>query len=296
MSGIHRSRRNRKGFTLIELLVVIAIIAILAAILFPVFAQARAQARKINAVSMVKQVGLAWIMYAQDYDEKLPPVGIYQLSIYSWPNLTAPYIKNADIYADPAAPYKNTFVNGEINMVANDAMSHDPFDAGGGRKGYNGGGWSSLPNPKSLAAMNAPADYVMLVDGYAPWATNPDGDCGQFPADLACDSLKLLDWTGDKRPGSKWEKDISMDPVHTLVFTGRTYGGWSPWLQLPIHGDGTSVVFGDGHAKWIRAVDRSTGKLVIHNTLPFRRHMIPDQTNMDLPNDLGLGGAPDNWN
>jgi len=59
----------RLAFTLIELLVVIAIIAILAAILFPVFAQARAQARKATCLSNTKQLGLAWVMYAQDYDE-----------------------------------------------------------------------------------------------------------------------------------------------------------------------------------------------------------------------------------
>jgi len=64
-------RRNR-GFTLIELLVVIAIIAILAAILFPVFARAREAARKATCISNVKQIVLAAIMYAQDYDEVLP--------------------------------------------------------------------------------------------------------------------------------------------------------------------------------------------------------------------------------
>ena len=61
---------NRKGFTLIELLVVIAIIAILAAILFPVFAQARARARAISCISNLKQLGTASMMYAQDYDER----------------------------------------------------------------------------------------------------------------------------------------------------------------------------------------------------------------------------------
>ncbi len=61
--------RNRRGFTLIELLVVIAIIAILAAILFPVFARAREQARKTSCLSNNKQIGTAAIMYAQDYDE-----------------------------------------------------------------------------------------------------------------------------------------------------------------------------------------------------------------------------------
>jgi len=61
-------RHRNKGFTLIELLVVIAIIAILAAILFPVFAKARAKARQASCQSNLKQIGLAWAMYAQDYD------------------------------------------------------------------------------------------------------------------------------------------------------------------------------------------------------------------------------------
>lgn len=64
---------HRKGFTLIELLVVIAIIAILAAILFPVFAQAREQARKATCISNLKQGGLGLLMYAQDYDEMTCP-------------------------------------------------------------------------------------------------------------------------------------------------------------------------------------------------------------------------------
>jgi len=65
-------RPNRHGFTLIELLVVIAIIAILAAILFPVFARAREAARKSSCLSNVKQLSLATLMYAQDYDETFP--------------------------------------------------------------------------------------------------------------------------------------------------------------------------------------------------------------------------------
>jgi prepilin-type N-terminal cleavage/methylation domain-containing protein/prepilin-type processing-associated H-X9-DG protein len=66
------SRNLGSGFTLIELLVVIAIIAILAAILFPVFAQARDKARQAACLSNQKQIGLAWVMYAQDYDETSP--------------------------------------------------------------------------------------------------------------------------------------------------------------------------------------------------------------------------------
>jgi prepilin-type N-terminal cleavage/methylation domain-containing protein/prepilin-type processing-associated H-X9-DG protein len=67
-----RTVRTRSGFTLIELLVVIAIIAILAAILFPVFARARENARRSSCQSNLKQIGLGVMQYTQDYDEKLP--------------------------------------------------------------------------------------------------------------------------------------------------------------------------------------------------------------------------------
>jgi len=63
---------RRLGFTLIELLVVIAIIAILAAILFPAFARARENARKTSCLSNMKQLGLGFMQYTQDYDEKFP--------------------------------------------------------------------------------------------------------------------------------------------------------------------------------------------------------------------------------
>jgi prepilin-type N-terminal cleavage/methylation domain-containing protein len=64
--------RHHGGFTLIELLVVIAIIAILAAILFPVFARARENARRSSCQSNMKQIGLSLLQYVQDYDEVLP--------------------------------------------------------------------------------------------------------------------------------------------------------------------------------------------------------------------------------
>ena len=65
------TRNSSTAFTLVELLVVIAIIAILAAILFPVFARARENARRTSCQSNLKQIGLGWLQYAQDYDEKI---------------------------------------------------------------------------------------------------------------------------------------------------------------------------------------------------------------------------------
>ncbi|MBD3293197.1 MAG: DUF1559 domain-containing protein [Armatimonadia bacterium] len=72
---IYRSPRTRAAFTLIELLVVIAIIAILAAILFPVFAQAREKAYQTTCASNLKQIGLAFLMYASDWDDTFPTPG-----------------------------------------------------------------------------------------------------------------------------------------------------------------------------------------------------------------------------
>lgn len=63
---------RKRAFALIELLVVIAIIAILAAILFPVFARARENARKTSCLSNMKQMGLGLMQYTQDYDERFP--------------------------------------------------------------------------------------------------------------------------------------------------------------------------------------------------------------------------------
>ena len=70
---LQRSRAFRPGFTLIELLVVIAIIAILAAILFPVFAKVRENARRAACQSNVRQIGMGWMQYVQDNDEAYPP-------------------------------------------------------------------------------------------------------------------------------------------------------------------------------------------------------------------------------
>lgn len=102
-------RHFRQAFTLIELLVVIAIIAILAAILFPVFAQAKAAAKKTTALSNLKQLGTATFLYMNDADDVIGRK-YYDM----WWDLN-PYVKTMDLWTDPASdspkPYKKTFKN-----------------------------------------------------------------------------------------------------------------------------------------------------------------------------------------
>jgi prepilin-type N-terminal cleavage/methylation domain-containing protein len=94
-----QSQTTRRGFTLIELLVVIAIIAILAAILFPVFAKAREKARQASCESNQKQIGLAFIQYVQDYDEKLPCGN--DINGSGWASQINQYVKSTGLYRCP---------------------------------------------------------------------------------------------------------------------------------------------------------------------------------------------------
>ena len=95
----------KRGFTLIELLVVIAIIAILAAILFPVFARARENARRASCQSNLKQIGLGIMQYTQDYDEKFPAQEIDNPALTTqsnWILNTQPYLKSYQLFVCPS--------------------------------------------------------------------------------------------------------------------------------------------------------------------------------------------------
>jgi prepilin-type N-terminal cleavage/methylation domain-containing protein len=97
-------RLKSKGFTLIELLVVIAIIAILAAILFPVFAQAKAAAKKTVDLSNLKQNMMATLMYANDADDFIPHT-VWQED-YVFAARILPYTKSKDIFRNPSSSAK----------------------------------------------------------------------------------------------------------------------------------------------------------------------------------------------
>ena len=164
-------RNTSSGFTLIELLVVIAIIAILAAILFPVFAQARESARAISCLSNMKQIGVAWTMYAQDYDETYPlsrSIGYvaggddcgYAKDKVGWRGETFPYVKNYDLTKCPSNPNNNQLTEeGDKN-----------FKISYGSNGVVQWGW----NPLKLASLNRPAETVMLLE--STWSCNDLGD------------------------------------------------------------------------------------------------------------------------
>jgi prepilin-type N-terminal cleavage/methylation domain-containing protein/prepilin-type processing-associated H-X9-DG protein len=130
---------KHKAFTLIELLVVIAIIAILAAILFPVFARARENARRASCMSNLKQMGLGVMMYAQDYDERYPQ----QLN---WITLIEPYTKSDQLFVCPSSTNTSP-LNG--NYGANRSI----FPRS-----------NNTPPSISLAAVQSPSQIYMIMD------------------------------------------------------------------------------------------------------------------------------------
>ena len=170
-----------RAFTLIELLVVIAIIAILAAILFPVFAQAKAAAKKTQCLAQVKQVGLASTMYAGDYDDTLalqswgffnPDTGIVES--HSWWGGTA-----LDFNAGFTTTYRPDF-GLFYPYMKNRALNDCPTAASDfGFTSEDVTGYGVNPNvivasgpSVSATAMDAPADTILMADNAKTIADN----------------------------------------------------------------------------------------------------------------------------
>ena len=198
----------KRGFTLIELLVVIAIIAILAAILFPVFAKAREKARQTSCLSNLKQLGLAMLQYAQDYDEVFPDRSngptTFTTQVQAdpnfnfngttlwyncWTNSIFPYIKNSQIYRCPSTSWSwygvayamaihyaaaggGSVSLGRINMgtVKRPAQIGLIFEVG-----PCGGGCqyclynSSTYSSRYVAARHNEGTNIAFIDGHVKW-------------------------------------------------------------------------------------------------------------------------------
>ncbi len=206
---------RKHGFTLIELLVVIAIIAILAAILFPVFAKAREKARQSSCLSNLKQIMLAALQYAQDYDEKtmLGYSGGTGFPL-NWndPNgRLQPYIKNSQVMACPS-------------------ISGTTLAYGVHAQWFNGGvSLGTVPNPAGVvyiceAGVPTTATYTLGPGGWV-WYTQCHWEV-QFPY---------------------YYNSATLNPSYTN--NNPTYYPRRPW---PAHNDGTNCAFLDGHGKWVK--------------------------------------------
>ncbi|MFP4249487.1 MAG: DUF1559 domain-containing protein [Armatimonadota bacterium] len=167
-----------RGFTLIELLVVIAIIAILAAILFPVFARARDKANQASCQSNLKQIGIALLMYVQDYDETMPGyhnrvnLGSGNARVQGWYDLLEPYTKNEDIAICPQVrPYERTY--GRDNLPPGQGFYKrtivGSYRAAANFSGLQDVGLTTIWNAYSpgvvLAEVTKPAETLMLTEG-----------------------------------------------------------------------------------------------------------------------------------
>ncbi len=215
---------NRKGFTLIELLVVIAIIAILAAILFPVFARARENARRSSCMSNLKQIGLGIMQYTQDYDEKMPRAwygtGPFDsgTTAYWWQDATTPYLKSNQIFICPSA--------------TGDPASYSPR---GGRSNWGSYGMNSVYWNEALG-IQAPANNGMSLAAIESVATTVEASDGNGSYQIA------------------WRDKAAQPPVLTLSsgqramgINGATDNGEGAVVER--HLETTNILFCDGHVK-----------------------------------------------
>ncbi|HEX8238079.1 MAG TPA: type II secretion system protein [Abditibacteriaceae bacterium] len=213
----HKSRHQSTGFTLIELLVVIAIISLLAAILFPVFARARDNARRTSCASNLKQLGLSFIQYAQDYDEALPnatdgPTGVDRLGGWMF--------------------YRS--------FPANTSTSRQFYPAQGGLYPYS----------KSEQIYICPSDFVAQVTGnsYAVnYCTLQAGASGQVPGK----SLAAFEAT------AQWmllgeEGIFNGEPANQNSTDDGFFNYDAGNLFAERHFSGSNLLFVDGHVKWHR--------------------------------------------
>jgi prepilin-type N-terminal cleavage/methylation domain-containing protein/prepilin-type processing-associated H-X9-DG protein len=257
-------KRTRNAFTLIELLVVIAIIAILAAILFPVFAQARAAARKTSSISNMKQQGLALLMYAGDYDETYIcewPFNNFNGQVntptafdgdHTFHPYLNPYIKNKDIWKAPGSG-SEIYVSKKIYGTS-DPEGWDGALTGGYSMCYmmNETGWSDGVNYNRLnkilgagltqSVITHPAEEVILIEaaGLPEWITN-----GYQVAFTTDGGTSTIPQPSDPNMGLTWAQFYNV-PGADWGLAG--FSQVEPW-RYGAHGN--NVTFFDGHVKFM---------------------------------------------
>ncbi|MES2459710.1 MAG: DUF1559 domain-containing protein [Armatimonadota bacterium] len=272
-------RTKTRGFTLIELLVVIAIIAILAAILFPVFAQARAKARQTACLSNMKQIGTALLMYSGDYDETIVPSqnGAVGVNLVSWPTMTLPYIKNQDVFVCPsgdenAAPAPSDQVAASTRLYKGITVNI-PGSASGG---------DGSDKPFCLVPRLSYTRNLIPTTNGNPWdvlaaGTRPANNGKTYPGFVNYTTNLKSGWTGQGTTFTITLADVS-DPAGTIHITDGmaggsasailtdSYGGSMRGLQQEIrtdmfndataskvagrHNGGFVILYGDGHSGW----------------------------------------------
>ena len=207
---------KRRAFTLIELLVVIAIIAILAAILFPVFAKAREKARQASCQSNLKQIGIAWMQYSQDYDERMPLAFTY----------TAPGVveaRNGEWYFN-CQPY----------MKSRQLMDCPSY----GATGFNTGGVWSYAGASTVTAANRNlvVEYTRNLNTAPGGTGNPAG----IPLATIQEPANLITLTEGANNYCRYR-------CRGSACTWTSYN----WHNTR-HNDGSNYTFSDGHAKWLK--------------------------------------------
>lgn len=158
---------KKNAFTLIELLVVVAIIAILAAILFPVFARARENARRSSCQSNLKQIGLGIFQYTQDYDETMPSawIGGGYPGTARWMDLTQPYIKSTQIFNCPSDSGMGLpYAVGDTTKYGSYAYNGTYYDSPTVDNGTTVNGVSKGPNGRSIASIAAVSTTLLAAD------------------------------------------------------------------------------------------------------------------------------------
>jgi len=233
---------SRAAFTLIELLVVIAIIAILAAILFPVFAQAKAAAKKTQSLSNIKQIALANLMYAGDTDDMFVVNGEPSPSNgwgwqMTWMMHVQPYMKNLDVFRDPSDMHQVSAGTGpRYTYWANGVFAWGNGFEFRGVVNYSRS-WTGHLEGRSGTAVTKPAETIM----FAPRTKVAPGS-GQTMLDGAFSAwhsvITIIDGVdqGKVLPGQKVDPWGKSDP---------TYKG----LLDDVYGTQTVFSFVDGHAK-----------------------------------------------